>query len=224
MNSKVSRLNDILEQPSIDHAKKYIKEFDDIQSLNEEAVKRVFKVFCNDSIASILIKVIILNNRYSTRLNDNEAVKRDKKIMPSVTQVAEKIYELESLGRFDECNTKEKTIELVNNFLESFDKKFLSRPYSFITKYCSFRLPSQQVPIVDSYVKGLLYYYNETEKYHYYITKFKQSKLDEYEFFIEVYESFVEKYDLSCFSTKNIDKYLWSYAKELANKDYKIQI
>ena len=166
------------------------------------------------SIDNILIKVIILNNRYRTRLNDSNTDK--KGIMPSVTQVAECILKYENKGRFSNCGTIEQVVELVEDFRKEFIDN--NEPYSFITKYCSFRLPDLDVPIVDGYVKGLLYYYQFSDEID---DSYSQPKFGEYKEFCNAYDSFIKRhrlceleYNSRKLTIKDIDKYLWLYAKE----------
>ena len=206
MTQKAIILGERLEKPSVELATRYIDKFDKEQGLNETAVNNAFLL--DNSEANILIKVVLLNNRYSAGLNDNEASEEKGKRMPNVLQVTKKIFSYENDNKFEECKNRDDVIGIVKSFSD-FGESF-KRPFSFITKYCSFRLKDIDVPIADGYVKGLLYYFNEL--YQFYGKKFKQDYLYEYKYFCEVYDSFKKEY-LNGLSTKNIDKYLWLYAK-----------
>ena len=205
MSQKAEFLKERLAYPAVDVANHYIKKFNKEQNLNEESVKKAFSL--DNSLESILVKVILLNNRYSAGLNDNKPkVQKEKKLMPDVRTVADRIHDFEDNHRFDKCQNTDDVIKLVKDFRDSF--KGYRQPYSFITKYCSFRLPEIDVPIADGYVKGLLYYYDSI--YEFYKKKFD---LDDYKSFCDVYNAFKTEY-LNGLSIKDIDKYLWLYAKE----------
>ena len=207
MSQKVEFLKERLDCPSVPLAKKYIAKFDKEQKLNEASVIKAFSL--DNSVESILVKVVLLNNRYSAGLNDNKPKKTPStKLMPDVISVAEKIHSFEKKQRFDNCKDIDDVINLEME-LRDFGQEN-RQPYSFITKYCSFRLAKIDVPIADSYVKGLLYYYNKITEPNFYTKKFD---LNDYKSFCDVYNVFKMKY-LNGLSAKNIDKYLWLYAKE----------
>lgn len=221
MTPKVNELKKILREPTVEFAKTKIVDFDNNEKLNEKVLEKVFNpdVLNNQSKENILARVIILDRLYSTRLNDYETDKPNTK--PSIKEVTEIIYGFELDGRFNSCRNTKDVIELVEDFLKCFNGK--QNPYSFITKYCSFRLTGLSVPIQDSFVKGLLYYYNECEEYRF-RERFKQIEIKDYSFFCKVYYRFVDNYKLDELSTKSIDKFLWMYAKELSREGNNIQI
>lgn len=201
-----------------------VNQFEKEQSTNEEAVRIVFSSFDNSSIENILIKVIILNNRYSAGLTDNqiseskriEYESKDKAIPVDVTTMAEHIFNNRNL--FDSISKKEDIIELVEKLRKVDDKH--QDAYSFATKYCSRTFKEYDIPIVDSYVKGLLYRLNKKKPFTY---DFTQKDLNTYQEYCRIYndfvKDFVEKTGLSKENYKNIDKYLWQYAKDLLVND-----
>lgn len=97
--------------------------------------------------------------------------------------------------------------------------------YSFATKYCAYHQP-KKFPIYDSIValtfaslfeKGLLpkYKYNRGKtntRNTYSKTEFME-KLKEYDFYIKVYNHFMEEYNLTSLSYREIDAYIWGAFK-----------
>ena len=97
--------------------------------------------------------------------------------------------------------------------------------YSFATKYCAYHQP-KKFPIYDSIValtfaslfeKGLLpkYKYNrgKTDKRNTYSKTEFMEKLKEYDFYIKVYNHFMEEYDLTSLSYREVDSYIWGAFK-----------
>lgn len=211
-----------------------INKFNERQNLDEKAVQKVFDTFTdNTSEEEILIKIIVLNNRYSAGLTDfyistdkkEGKIRKGNKLPVNVTEMKDKI--INKNADFVNCKTQDDAIKLVS------DLKFIdsnhNEVYSFATKYCSWSFPNLEIPIVDGYVKGLLYYYNKCDKYKYYkdndgqYKKFKQDDLKDYKFFCNVYKQFKEKY-VNDYCYKDIDKFLWQYAKDLEQEHFKIKI
>ena len=92
--------------------------------------------------------------------------------------------------------------------------------YSFATKYCAYHQP-KKFPIYDSIValtfaslfeKGLLskYKYNrgKTDSRNTYSKTEFMEKLKEYDFYIKVYNHFMEEYDLTSLSYREVDSYI----------------
>lgn len=197
-----------------------IKQFNKEQEKNESVVSSVFDIFDNSSIENILIKVIVLNNRYSAGLTDNKISEskrieyelEDKSIPVDVLTMAEHIFENKAV--FDSVSKNEDIIKLVK-VLRSVDDNYQDA-YSFATKYCSWTFENNIVPIVDSYVKGLLYRLNNKFGF---CEPFTQAKMNDYDEYYKIYESFIKEYNLYNYSYKDIDKYLWQYAKNLLVND-----
>lgn len=107
--------------------------------------------------------------------------------------------------------------------------------YSFATKYCALHQPTK-FPIYDSIVamtfislfeKGLLpkyKYNNRKSSIHNAYTKSEfANKLKDYKFFVEVYDYFMEQFDLKeDYTYRQIDSYIWG-AFKVAGTDYKIE-
>ena len=216
-----------IEIPSKQNIDKYIEIFDKEQKRSENAVNAAFSSLDNSLVENIMVKVIVLNSRYSTRLSNNEPTREkiEEKIasngsmMPNVVKVSEVISGFESDGRFDYCKDITDVAKLIKDFLNSFDKPY-SKPYSFITKYCSFRLPDIDIPIVDNYVRALLIVINEKDGF--YKGKISNTLLGDYDEFLKVINTFSEEYAKG-YSAKDVDKYIWQYGKILFDDGFDIR-
>ena len=90
--------------------------------------------------------------------------------------------------------------------------------YSFATKYCAYHQP-EKYPIYDRLVaetfvallgKDLLPKY---KKYKSYAKKSFAEKLKEYNFYVTLYDYFMDEFDLKNFSYREVDAYIWGACK-----------
>ena len=107
--------------------------------------------------------------------------------------------------------------------------------YSFATKYCALHEP-KKFPIYDSIVaatfislfeKGLLPKYSYSRsikgtKSNSYTKGSFSARLKDYVFFVEVYDYFMDLYDLKSFTYREIDSYIWG-AFKIAGNDFEIE-
>lgn len=98
--------------------------------MDETVVRTVFKEFDNSYVESILIKTIVLNNRYSAGLNDFQSDK--KNIAVDVKTMAEKIYSFAKRGRLYEYKNLEDIYGLIDELSNINDN---NSPTSFLSKY-----------------------------------------------------------------------------------------
>ena len=82
--------------------------------------------------------------------------------------------------------------------------------YSFATKYCSWH-NQDDYSIYDKYVDGILVAYRD----HYAFAEFEHKQLRQYVLYKEVVEKFRKHFNLTQYSLKHLDKFLWLYGKEL---------
>lgn len=82
------------------------------------------------------------------------------------------------------------------------------RHYAFATKYCSWHRPDV-FPIFDNLVEGLLWQYRGEYRFE----AFVRADLKSYATYQRIIVSFRMFFGLDTFSFKEIDKFLWSYAK-----------
>ncbi len=167
--------------------------------LQENSLSLLFNKLCpdNTNIENILLKVSALNDFYSTNIFDTFTV--SKHILNcSIDQYL-------NTG----CKSLVNKIALVtiNNKTRNF--------YSFASKYCSHHKP-EIYPIYDSYVEKMLMYFKKKDKFD----SFKKEEMKKYERFLEIIHKFKQYYNLSNFSLRQIDIYLWLVGKEYFPNKY----
>jgi hypothetical protein len=191
----------IPEKPTPEFIEYYLNKFDlDEKNISvENALKTLMNRFPeNKNIDEIRLKVCSINSSYSTNIYDTLKVAKhiqslnvDDALINGDVNIVSKIATGHGITSLKSEAGKE------INF------------YSFATKYCSWH-NSNEFPIFDSYVEKLLIAYRELGFYN-----FKNVELKQYERFKTILIRFREYYGLSDFSLKEIDKFLWLYAKEL---------
>ena len=174
--------------------KEYLKNWKTLENytLQEKSLGLLFHELCpkNDNIEGVLLKVSALNDFYSTNIFDTYSVA--KHILTCNID--------SGLERDD--------IELVNIIAPVTINGKTRRFYSFASKYCSHHKP-ETYPIYDSYVEKMLMHFKKIDK----LEKFKKDDLKSYSRFIEIIEKFRAYYELSGFSLREIDIYLWLAGK-----------
>ena len=196
----------VFDYPTPELVTEYVKDFDEGNNredyYKDEAIKKLFGLLPNNTnIEDVLAKVTLLNTFYGTQIHDMDLLKVSSDIVSMNIDT--------KLGR----NDKEPDISLVNQI--AYDMKSYPRSlYSFASKYCSFHNPDA-FPIVDSFAKGMLYYMNcsENDSFRFYPVQFTQYDLNNYLNYCKIYKAFIKHFGLEKLSYKEIDKYLWKYAK-----------
>ncbi|MEV4769920.1 hypothetical protein [Micromonospora humida] len=150
----------------------------------------------NTDIGAVGVKVAALNSLYATG-------------MLGVLQVARHIVSLDIDAAIDQPDMKRDVIERIARV--SFHGK-MRRNYSFATKYCSFHRPDLY-PIYDSLVAETL---NTLLKQGEAFDDFAPGERwrDDYAVWDRSISRFRAHYGLEDFSIREIDKYLWTLAKE----------
>ena len=194
-----------IETPTLELAEKYIRKFKDEETnaITDLCIKNLFDTFNqNDDIASVLTKVTVLNEFYHTRILSKDLITIAEHI------VKQNIDDDLMMGLPDAV---EKIVDT--------PKEIKKKPYSFATKYCNWHNP-HKYPIVDRYVKGMLYYLNKSDNENnvFYKEQFCQNDLNNYKKYCEIYDSFIKKFKLGKLTYKKIDMYLWKYGKDVEKK------
>lgn len=121
------------------------------------------------------------------------------------------VKKLEELG----IDNKERLAEKINNgeinfmlFMACCKKATNKYTYSFASKVFSF-IDEEKYPIIDSFVATLL----DTYEYN----GIARSKWGDYSYYIDNYNAFKSHFKLTDMSFKKIDKFLWTYAKIMAD-------
>ena len=139
--------------PTVDQVNSYLDEWSKLNDYTkqEEALDLLFFELCpkNTDISSILLKVVTLNDFYSTHILN-------------VFPVAKHIQSLkidERLAKGDVTLVKDIRKITFKKQGEDVEKDF----YSFATKYCSHHKP-KDYPIYDYYVEKILIHFKEVDK------------------------------------------------------------
>jgi len=167
----------------------------------EHALDRLFMELCpsNIEIESVLLKIAVLNNFYSTNIYDVHTV----------------------ATHFMDCNIDQRLADGDTKLVDDLAHVTLKngkdiRFYSFATKYCSHHKPLLY-PIYDKYVAEVLKYFRRRDRF----CKFKNEDLVQYSRFKSIIDDFMQFYGLHDFNYKQIDKYLWQLGKYYYKRTYK---
>lgn len=155
------------------------------------AVKKVFELFPkNDNLVEVLIKVSVIDDFYATNLYGTYTM-------------AKHIVDL----KIDEKLSKN-DLSVVSDIANIRVKDKVRNNYSFATKYCSHH-NEEFYPIYDQYVDKSLCFFRKKDNF----CDFKNDDLKKYEKFKSVIQEFSEKYELTDYSVRDIDKFLWLFGK-----------
>ena len=157
----------------------------------EEILTDLFSNKNNSDFKLVLTKTIFLNEFYSTYLDD-------------VVRMANRIIDLKIDKKLNDND-----ISLVDDIAHTPSE--MKNAYSFASKYCSWHKPNTY-PILDSYAKGILYKMNKEFGF---MPQFTRQKISSsYPFYCNVYENFIQYFNLQNFTLKQIDRFLWLFGKE----------
>jgi len=163
--------------------------------MSESAVAQLFASFpTNTKVAHVLLKVLILNKLYSTRIRDID-----------VEVVARHIVSLRSDSLL--ANGTSRAVKLVAQV--KIDGKVRNK-YSFATKYCNWHNRAF-FAIYDSSVDCALWAYAKKDGF----AKFYRKEFWDYDKFLKIMEDFRTFYGLRSVPFKRLDKFLWLQGKKL---------
>lgn len=179
----------MLPTPTVELVTQKCSEFDlkPYNQLGDNALRELFEQFPENTVAShVLLKVLVLNRLYSTRV-------RDIDVEPFARHIA-------GLG-IDAFLSKGSLSAVPKIFLcPGLKRKY----YSFATKFCSWHNPGAY-PIYDSYADECLWAYRKQDHF----AVFKRQDVWYYEKFVSVVTAFREQYGLNSLTFRQIDKFLW---------------
>ena len=188
--------------PSNEQVEYYLKAWNKLENyrLQEEALDKLFFNLCNKNVelSDILLKVVALNDFYSTNIF-------------SVYPVAKHILSLDIDSRLDSGD-----VSLVSDLQKVIINGTVKNFYSFSTKYCSHHKPLE-FPIYDSYVEKVLCYFRDKDNF----STFQTIELKDYKRFKETLLEFKTFYGLAKYDLKMIDRYMWQLGKEYFPKNYR---
>lgn len=187
--------------PSIEQVEHYLQTWNTLENyrLQEDALDKLFLELCtkNIEISDILLKVVALNDFYSTNIF-------------SVYPVAKHILSLDIDSRLNSGD-----ITLVSDLQKVIIGGIVENFYSFSTKYCSHHKPLD-FPIYDSYVEKVLCYFRDRDRF----SNFKTLELKDYKKFKDTLVEFKYFYGLDKYDLKKIDRYMWQLGKDYFPKNY----
>jgi hypothetical protein len=187
--------------PSIEQVEHYLQTWNTLENyrLQEDALDKLFLELCtkNIEISDILLKVVALNDFYSTNIF-------------SVYPVAKHILSLDIDSRLNSGD-----ITLVSDLQKVIIGGIVKNFYSFSTKYCSHHKPLD-FPIYDSYVEKVLCYFRDRDRF----SNFKTLELKDYKKFKDTLVEFKYFYGLDKYDLKKIDRYMWQLGKDYFPKNY----
>lgn len=183
--------------PSKEECSKYLeKESAEHYTVGAKAVTQIFKLYpTNTVLEEVLIKVLVLNDLYSTNILGTYAVAKhiiglhiDERLKNGDASLVTDIAHIELNGK---------------------EKHF----YSFAIKYCAMHQP-ELFPIYDRFVGEMLRYFRKQTRF----ARFANADLKNYAEYRTIYDAFIQFFALNDFTYRQVDNYLWKLGKELGGK------
>jgi hypothetical protein len=189
----------MLPTPTIETVEAECSAFDADPStaFGEDALAELLAKFPENTKPShVLLKVIVLDQRYSTRL-------RYVELDQLACHIASK--DIDSLM----AQGATRAVDLI------WDCADIRHYYSFATKFCSWHNPTAY-PIYDSYVNECLWTYKNQDSFH----DFHRDDMYDYEKFVPIVSTFRNYYGLNCFDFRSLDKFLWRTGDQILRTRY----
>ena len=188
-------------------------------SIQEDILQRLVEEYPDHkNVGAVDTKVKLLNLFYSTGIQ-------------ATNLMTAHILSIKDIDARLKAGDKSLVAEIATLKLTNGDVRF---NYSFATKYCALHQPTKY-PIYDSIVADTfesLFVQGYLPKYTYSRTNSKlpntftkgefAAKLKEYDFFVDLYKYFMELFDLTEFTVREIDAYIWG-AFKVAGEDFEIE-
>jgi hypothetical protein len=160
--------------------------FDQENELTEKALRKLRTKFpLNTDEAEVLLKALVLNKLYSTRVNDAD-------IPPLAHHIA---------GLNIDPLLDKGSLDVVDQIMNC---PGLDKEYSFATKFCSWHNPTAY-PIYDGNAEACVWAYQKQDKFG----KFRRQDLRRYEVWVETVKAFRTHYGLGRLPFRELDKFLW---------------
>ena len=179
--------------PSKEECSKYLeKESAEHYTVGAKTVTQIFKLYpTNTVLEEVLVKVLVLNDLYSTNILGTYAVAKhiiglhiDERLKNGDASLVTYIAHIELNGK---------------------EKYF----YSFATKYCAMHQP-ERFPIYDRFVGEMLRYFRKQTHF----ARFANAALKNYAEYRTIYDAFIQFFALNDFTYRQVDNYLWKLGKE----------
>lgn len=165
--------------------------------VTELAVQNLLRAFPGNTVtADILLKVVVINQIYSTGILAVQPVA--ERIQAASIDAALQAGDPDVVHRIDR-------LQFVTAGGKAIDRSI----YSFATKYCAHHQP-RHYPIYDGIISTKLLAYQKQDGF---TRPFSDADLRDYTTFKEVVLQFRAHYGLSAFSLRDIDQFLWVLGK-----------
>ncbi len=191
----------MLPKPTIALIQKECKsiESDPFTKLTDDALGQLLAKFpLNTQAAQVLLKVVTLDQRYSTRIRYKDMDRLafhiahsgvDKHIGKRSLEAVELIWKCEGILDY----------------------------YSFATKFCSWHNPTA-FPIYDRNVDECLWAYKMQDGF----ASFRRKDLGEYKELVRVVNDFRDHYGLTRFNYRQLDRFMWSVGSSILKLKHSI--
>jgi hypothetical protein len=179
----------MLPEPTAKRVQRACDTFDKKSSnkLGEEALAQLlFKFPRNMKASHVLLKVIALDQRYSTRIQYID-----------IDKLALHIAKL-GIDKYIDQGSHE-AVDLIWNCPQT--RKY----YSFATKFCSWHKPTV-FPIYDRNVDECLWAYKERDRF----ANFHRKDLKDYKTLVQIVTAYRSHYNLDDFSYRQLDRFMWN--------------
>lgn len=184
----------MLQTPTSELVRHECEAFDSeaFNSASKRALAELVKQFPeNTEEPHILLKVLALNTLYSTRINYVDLVPLAQHIAQLGVDQELRQGLLSAVPRIADCPP-------------------LRRYLSFASKFASLH-NSTAYPIYDRNVNEAVWRYQKQEPF----TVFHRQDMEDYEAFARIVSAFRDRYSLSDFSFRELDKFLWNTGSRL---------
>lgn len=177
----------------------YIDQFNAKEKNGEESLQMIFSDYKdNGDIRKVMVKTIVLNALYHTRIKDKD--------IPFVVQ-----HIVNNHKEIDQLLSSGKREYKLYDIIAYIPVDGVNNAYVFASKYLSFS-NTELYPIMDSFSRDLLAKYSEIYSE---IPAIKGT--NDYESFCDAFDAFhelVKKITKHDYKPKEIDMFIWQYAKE----------
>ena len=185
----------LLATPTVELVRAECDAFDREDELIEEALKQLRAQFpCNTETSHVLLKVLVLNQLYNTRVLDKDIEPLARHIAGFAIDPLLSKGSLVAVDRITDCPPL---------------KKYLS----FASKFCSWHNPTAYT-IYDGNARACLWAYQKQDKF----AKFHQQDLWVYRKFCAAVVSFGSHNGLGCFDLRQLDKFLFRAGGRILQK------
>lgn len=202
-----------------EHMKEYLKKWKNkdymfYYPVQEDILDKIFKKYPkNNDRVEVWKKVTLVDSYYSTNLKEG---------------IWDAVLNITKLENFDE-EVKKGNWEVVDNISSVFrmtpgDENTKSKDViSFSSKYCS-RINPDGFPIYDKYVRQMLVLIQKKHPFLEDLEKWKINSMNgNYENFVYVMKAFcTSSFFNKEINYKDADRYLWTWAKEIIQNQYRI--